>query len=85
MARITGARKIYRYTDDFKLKAVKLTEIVMKAARLAFFWNSSVPWPAEGTKLSSVLLKHSYGDAGLLCSGRAFDNGRDLGTRRCRI
>jgi transposase len=27
MARITGPRKVYRYTNDFKLKAVKLTEI----------------------------------------------------------
>lgn len=27
MARITGPRKVYRYTDEFKLKAVKLTEI----------------------------------------------------------
>lgn len=34
--------------------------------------------------MASVLLKHSYGDAGLLCSVCAFDNGRDLGTRRRR-
>jgi len=27
MARIKGPRKLYRYTDEFKLKAVKLTEL----------------------------------------------------------
>lgn len=27
MAKITGPRKLYRYTDDFKLKAVKLTQL----------------------------------------------------------
>lgn len=27
MARNTGPRKVYRYTDEFKLKAVKLSEL----------------------------------------------------------
>lgn len=27
MAKIKGPRKLYRYTDEFKLKAVKLTEL----------------------------------------------------------
>ncbi len=27
MAKITGPRKLYRYTDEFKLKAVKLTQL----------------------------------------------------------
>ncbi len=27
MAKPKGPRKVYRYTDEFKLKAVKLTEL----------------------------------------------------------